>query len=104
MTHESTPIGAYLAAGATSAALCIAEHMVVWPERTSWPLVARYTAGVLAIGAGVEVGCLNGASARGAFWTAALCSGAAVGIAHLFRRIETKRRLETLINEVRRGL
>lgn len=76
---QSITAGALIAAG-----LVALEHVLLWELRGRLHLVARYTLGTLAIGAGVTF-----ASPRAArvFWPVAIVAGAVVGAAHLARRL-----------------
>lgn len=73
--------------GAVTAALLIAEHVALWPERGRLPLPVKYALGVAAIGAGLTVAARERGDDRAVaeFWALAAVGGAVVGAAHLVR-------------------
>jgi len=73
----------------TSSILLI-EHICLWDLRDRLPLVARYTLGTLAIGAGVSYAAYARRDWRAAadFWTCAAIGGGLVALAHLIREMQ----------------
>ena len=100
MYRDQKLVQATAEGAAISAALAIAEHVVLWDVQDRLPLVARYTLGTAAILLGLthtarRLGRLDIAAAA---WTIAATTGAVVAGAHRLRRVQPDS-LDQLLNE-----
>jgi hypothetical protein len=77
VTHD---VAADLAGAATAAALLTAEHLLMYDRRDTYHPLARYTAGVAALGIGHTVACALSGDARAALrlWLVVAAGGGSV--------------------------